>query len=242
MVKKTILLISIHGADASLPDARFAEIGKSGDDIDWFENALESAGAMSEIDFHAVKAYEYEPIPKPTDFDAVILGGSYHSVNDRFPWQLDMLRWIEEHRKTGRPMLGVCGGHQLMSQLLGSTVGPLAERPYAGSLPLTLSPAGKRHFLFEGMPDQPIFHFANSEYVEEPPAGAIVLGSAETFEAAAIDYGDQWLSVQFHPEAEHDVLAVDFEYTHPHLIERYHPLPAAPKLLYNFLKGTGMLN
>jgi len=242
MSAKSLLFISLSGSDSSLPPSRFEEIGRAGDELTWVEELLGSLGVLNTISYKGVRAYKYEPIPDPGDFDAVILGGSYHSVNDRFPWQLDAMRWIAEYRSTGRPLLGICGGHQMMCYLQGSAVEPLAERPYAGSFPLELSDAGRQHFLFDDMPSNPVFHYANSEHVVQPPKDTVVLGSAPTFEAAALDHGDNWLSVQFHPEMAHDVIAVDFKFIKPELVEQYYPLPDAPKLLRNFLLGTGVLN
>lgn len=123
----------------------------------------------------------------------------------------------------------------------GSRVDLLAEHPVAGSLPISLTENGRQHFLFDGLPDQPEFHFSNSEHVVNAPAQAVVLGSTDTIATAALDHQDQWFSVQFHPELTHDVLAVDFEDSHPHLANCFRPLPEAPRLLYNFLNGTGML-
>ena len=242
MSKKSLLFISLSGSDASLPASRYKDIGQSGDDVHWVKDLLGSLGVLTKLQYQGVRAYKNEPIPNPSEIDAVILGGSYHSINDGFQWQKDMMVWLEAYRKTGRPLLGICGGHQMMSSMLGSSVERLDEAPFAGSFPITLSSAGRQHFLFEGMSDQPIFHFANSEYVIVPPAQATVLGSTNAFTTAALDYGDQWLSVQFHPEMTHDVIAVDFKFSQPELVERYYPLPDAPKLPFNYLNSVDMLN
>ena len=92
MTVKSLLFLSLSGSNSRLPDSRYDDIGVSSDDVDWVKESLDSLGVLSEIHFRAVRAYQYEPIPKPEDFDAVILGGSYHSVNDRYEWQIDVLR------------------------------------------------------------------------------------------------------------------------------------------------------
>ena len=128
-----------------------------------------------------------------------------------------------------------------MSYFHGSVIESLADGVYAGSFPLMLNSVGNQHFLFEGLSREPVFHFANSEYVVRPPAQAVVLGTTPVFETAALDYGDQWLSVQFHPEMRHDVIAVDFKFIRPDFVERFYPLSSGLRLLYNFLRGTAML-
>jgi hypothetical protein len=47
--------------------------------------------------------------------------------------------------------------------------------------------------------------------------------------------------VQFHPEAEHDIFAASWRDTIPAKMKNYKPLPDAPKMLSNFLYGTGVL-
>ena len=241
MAPKSLLYISLTGSHPDLPAARYDGLEETGDDVRWVENQLKELGHFSAIRFRGVRPYQDEPLPEPLESDAVILGRSYHSVNERLPWQLGVMQWLGRYRETGRPLLGICGGHQMMSYWRGAAVAPIADAPFAGSFPVSLSPAGRDHFLFAGFPEEPVFHFGNSDYVVLPPDHSVVLASSAEFETAALDYGAQWLSVQFHPEVTRELMALDFEYTHPHLVERFRPLPDAPRMLANFLKGTGML-
>ena len=129
-----------------------------------------------------------------------------------------------------------------MNYFQASVVQSLFDRPFAGSFPITLTPAARHHFSFEGLTDDPLVHFVNSEYVVQASAQIIVFGSRQPFPTTAMDYRDQWFRVQFHPEMAHDVITVEFKFTMPRLLEHFHPLTAATKLLYNFLTGTSMLN
>lgn len=129
----------------------------------------------------------------------------------------------------------------MVSALRGARVEPIGAEPFVGSYPLSLTEAGRRHCLFEGYSSKPKFHFGNYERVVAPPDGAILLASSEAFDVAALDHGGGWLTVQFHPEASHEAMAVDYRITHPHLAGNYEPLPQAPKLLANFLKGAGVV-
>lgn len=241
MAPKSLLYISLTGSSPRLPAERYDGLGETGDDVIWVEDQLRALGLFSAVRFRGVRAYDGGHLPEPLESDAVILGRSYHSVYERLPWQLDVMQWLGRYRETGRPLLGICGGHQMISYWKGAAVAPLAGGPFAGSFPLSLSPAGRDHFLFEDFPHEPEFHFGNSDYVVQPPDQSVVLASSAGFKVAALDYGGQWLSVQFHPEITRDLMAIDFEYTHPHLVEQFRPITGAPKMLANFLTGTGML-
>ena len=55
-----------------------------------------------------------------------------------------------------------------------------------------------------------------------------------------LDHGDNWFSVQFHPEATADLFATVYG-DQPEVLARYRLLPGTERMLLNFLIGTGVL-
>lgn len=75
MAHKTLLYISLSGSDLSLPPNRYTDIGHEGDDVDWVHKIFGSLGVLSQICFEGVRPVLNEPLPDPSECDAVVLGG-----------------------------------------------------------------------------------------------------------------------------------------------------------------------
>ncbi|MBJ7437980.1 MAG: type 1 glutamine amidotransferase [Sphingopyxis sp.] len=189
-----------EGADPRI----FARLQGGADDAAAFRGVFDTLDHAPRFELHAVHADRGEEIG--LDYDAVVLGGSVASVNDVLPWQVGLASWLARWREIGRPLLGICGGHQLMAQAMGGTVSRRATGPFVGSRTARMTVDGADHWLFAGLGPDPRFQFAHFDHVSTMPEGGRVLAlGAET--VAAADYGGGWVSVQFHPEVSCDRLA-----------------------------------
>lgn len=140
-----------------------------------------------------------DPAPIQTEtgaissFDGVIVSGSQSSVYEDQPWIHELSAWTEEALSHGKPVLGVCWGHQLLAQVLGGTVeGGSYELGYVEVNQVKDDP------LLEGLPDPFTVFATHSDHVIDLPAGADLLASNETG-IQAFRY-QQAYAVQFHPE------------------------------------------
>lgn len=237
-----LLYISIIGTPDVYDPADFADFADTGDDANWLRNRLDEQGVLDQLDFRAVRVTEGEALPALDGLDAVIVGGSAHSVNENQDWQRDVMAWLTAWRMTGKPTLGICGGHQMMCVLGGVEVEPRPGGPMDRSGPVDLTPAGQGHALFAGFEATPCFHSGNYDHAVAAPAGSTVLATVADSPAMALDHGGGWLSVQFHPEARDDVFARIWLHSAPERMKNYQPLPEAPRLLVNFLRLGGLIN
>ena len=133
-----------------------------------------------------------EPLPTPEGFDGVIVGGSIGSANDREPWRIDLEAWLS--RWTEVPLLGICGGHQLLARALGGKVAVMPIKQ-VGVYPLILT----------GIPGFQRTIQIHAETVVELPPGAEVWAS-DDFGVQALRYEKNRWSFQFHPEATSEVI------------------------------------
>lgn len=127
-----------------------------------------------------------EELPDPRAYAGVVVGGSAGSANDTEPWRLRLGQWMVTWDV---PLLGICGGHQLLAHALGSRVAKMA-RPQVGVHPLQLPGIPG----FTGWVMQ-----MHSEHVLDVPPGATVWAEDAAGIQALRFPGHRW-TVQFHPE------------------------------------------
>jgi GMP synthase (glutamine-hydrolysing) len=102
---------------------------------------------------------------------------------------------------TGIPILGVCYGMQLLSQLGGGRVVRADRREYGRAL---LRVGGGRLFRgFDAGEETPVW-MSHGDHVDEPPPGYHTVASSLNSPIAAIEHDTKPLfGVQFHPEVAH---------------------------------------
>lgn len=161
---------------------------------------LHSAGY--EISFTIFSVEPKLPDIHNVDF-LVIMGGSM-SVNDedKHPWLVKEKQFIRDFIATGKPVLGICLGAQLIASSLGAKVYPNQTKEI-GWFPVTgLKPPQISNFQF------PVsfttLHWHGDTF--DLPEGAVLLASSEATLHQAFQYGKKVLALQFHPEANRETL------------------------------------
>jgi GMP synthase-like glutamine amidotransferase len=94
------------------------------------ESWLEAAGhKITKTQF-----YKSANLPEPDQLDLLIVMGGPMSVNDEdaLPWLVQEKRFIRDIIRTGKPVLGVCLGAQLIASALGARVYKNAAKEFGG--------------------------------------------------------------------------------------------------------------
>ena len=154
--------------------------------------------AAKEIGARIVRVHEGEAVPASIGGHAglVVMGGPM-SAYDGTPSLEAEKRLILDAIATGRPVLGVCLGAQLLASALGAKVAP-SGRKEIGWLPVRMK---------AGAADDALFHDAGPEFtplhwhgdVFELPKGAVYLASSVQTEHQAFRRGNAW-GLLFHVE------------------------------------------
>lgn len=144
--------------------------------------------------------YGGDGFPKPTSFDLLILLGGPMGVHDEkgFPWLKAEKQFLSEVISSGKVVLGVCLGAQLLAESLRADVRRNEHREI-GWHPVTLTEEGCSSPLFEGFPKTfTPFHWHGDTF--SIPEGAERLAESRACANQAFDYGRQVIGLQFHLE------------------------------------------
>ena len=127
--------------------------------------------------------------------DAVILSGGPSSViKDNFHSLPDFIK------ESGKPMLGICLGHQLIAHTLGGEVVKGKNAEYG----LSKIEIDKLGVLLEGVPTPFNAWVSHFDEVKVMPDGFVSLAHSDTCAHEAMEFPARRLfSVQFHPEVWH---------------------------------------
>ena len=162
-----------------------------------FEEVLKKRGF--EIRFHQAGV----DLPEPSDFLAsdlaVILGGPI-GANDEadYPFIADELKLAESRIGSGKPILGICLGAQLIARAMGAKVYPNKEKEICWS-PLSLSAEGLNSPL-KHLSEAFVLHWHGDTF--DLPEGSALLASTQATKNQAFQIGKHVLALQFHPEAD----------------------------------------
>ncbi|MCP5099222.1 MAG: hypothetical protein GY943_27025 [Chloroflexi bacterium] len=143
-----------------------------------------------------------------------ILDNSYYAAEN-------LAGLMAVYRKWERPLIGFCGGHQLMAQAFGSSIGSMSQLPEVVSQPhlATVQPVSgveqeigfqpvtiqQSHPLFHDMTPHPHFFQAHYWEVKDAPPDFEVLASSEHCAVQVMVHRERPLfGTQFHPEAYDD--------------------------------------
>jgi GMP synthase-like glutamine amidotransferase len=127
---------------------------------------------------------------------AVVISGSAAPWAAHDPAALDRLGEVVE--ASGRPVLGICAGMQLLGRFAGGTIAHAAQSEIGELEVQVLEHDG----LFRDVSDRPrVFHYHSDELVDLP-GGFRLLASTEHCRLQAIDCPERgWWGTQFHPES-----------------------------------------
>jgi GMP synthase (glutamine-hydrolysing) len=177
--------------------------------------ALHEAAALVEI----FRPWADGVLPQPGDHDAlVVFGGEQSALDDAtHPYLPALARVMQGVSHSGRAVLGICLGSQLLARAFGAT-NHLGETPEFGWQEVRLTETAKDDPVLSALPAAfPIFQWHSDTFTLPPDA--IHLATGDVAQNQAFRLGRATYGTQFHFEANRAVVA-DWTRTFPDQTER----------------------
>jgi GMP synthase-like glutamine amidotransferase len=146
--------------------------------------------------------YRNEPLPEQDEFDWLVVMGGPMNVDDtvQYPWLTAEKHLIATAISSGKRVLGICLGAQLIARALGAPVTPGRHREI-GWHPIQGVPTRSIYGpLFASNPT--VFHWHGDTFAL--PQGALPLAASDACEQQAFALGTRVLALQFHLETTTD--------------------------------------
>lgn len=143
--------------------------------------------------------FESTDLPDTKAIDLLVIMGGPMSVNDedKFSWLVSEKQFVREVIESGKPVLGICLGAQMIASAMGARVFPSPEKEI-GWFPIQ-GVDSVDSSIFSVPPSEVVFHW-HGETFDLPP-GAIRLAESEGCENQAFQIGKSVIGLQFHLES-----------------------------------------
>ena len=150
--------------------------------------------------FSETRLYKGESVPVSCDFDLLIVMGGTMNIyeDDEYPWLIEEKRFIKSAIDSGKKVLGICLGGQLIASVLGAEVTKNKE-PEIGWFEVEKCFEGGNDLLCSLLPEKFVaFHWHGDTF--EIPVGAARIFKSSACANQAFIYDGNVLGLQFHPE------------------------------------------
>lgn len=171
-------------------------IAAHGDYVELYKELLGGQG----FTFEAWHILDDDFPSSPEDADGWLISGSRHGAYEDHAWIPKLENLIQEIVTIGRPLVGICFGHQIIAQALGGKV-----EKFSGGWNL-----GREIYDFAGL-DLPLVAW-HQDQVIEAPEGVQVIARTDTCQNAALLYGDRAFTMQPHPEFDGETVEILAEF------------------------------
>lgn len=157
----------------------------------------------------SVTRFDIKPeLPSKENFDWLVVMGGAMGVSDadQYPWINLEIEFIKAAIHSGKIVIGVCLGSQMIASALGARVYKNSE-PEMGFWPITLTQEAKQDKVFRHFPaNLDVMHFHFDTFTL--PEGAIAMAKSAVTPVQAFRYGKNVFALQFHSELTESNLPV----------------------------------
>ena len=172
---------------------------------DSFDRYLDPEG--NTFSFHDYAAYDCVLPDAPDAYDGFIVTGSAANAFDDDAWITELGKFVRQAAEA-RPVVGICFGHQLIARAFGGTVERATEGWGIGVH--TYDVVETREWMDPSLSRLRLV-VSHQDQVVEAPEEATVLASSAFCPIAAMQIGENVMTMQAHPEAPPDYASAVYE-------------------------------
>lgn len=158
------------------------------------------------LQVRGTRFFRHEALPTVDQLDwLVIMGGPMNVYQEKtHPWLREEKRFIRQALETGKIVIGICLGAQLIAAVSGVRVHANGQREI-GWFPVYKTSEAEKAAVAEALPDSfQAFHWHGDTF--DLPAEAIHLGRSAACEHQGFVLNQRVVGLQYHLEVTHDGL------------------------------------
>ncbi len=149
----------------------------------------------------------HEDLPAQLDFDWLVVMGGPMSICDEenYPWLAQEKLFIREAIDSGKVVIGICLGAQLIVDVIG---GKVTRNPHLeiGWFPVKLKEEAISSPLFSFLPEEPVVFQWHGDTFSTLPEDAVCIAENDACPHQAFIYEERVFGFQFHLEATQETI------------------------------------
>ncbi len=174
-----------------------------------FENPGSILTWAARNDFEVTKTlmFEDEDLPEHDDYDWLVVMGGPMNIYDHenFPWLLREKSFIKTAIDSGKLVIGLCLGGQLIADVIGGEVTKNSHLEI-GWFPIHFKAHAKSSSVFSFLPDEPtVFHWHGDTF-SKLPENVLIIAESDACDNQAFIYNERVFGFQFHLETTKQII------------------------------------
>jgi len=162
---------------------------------------------LNSVEVTKTLMFQDEDLPEHDDYDWLVVMGGPMNIYDHenYPWLVREKSFIKTAIDSGKLVIGLCLGGQLIADVIGGEVTKNSHLEI-GWFPLHFKAKSKSSQFFSFLPDQPtVFHWHGDTF-SKLPENAELIAKSDACENQAFVYNDRVFGFQFHLETTEQII------------------------------------